>query len=237
MKTKIWKLLIWIAVILPASLLSARTADANTLVVDGAGIFSTDEVSQIQDSCDDILNRYDTSVYIITTKNFKEKEKDSSYMDSIAEDKNAPQNLIVLFINLKKETPVCNIYAYGKAKNMLTDKRCKKMLRHITRKVSKQNYLPAVNTFCSEALIYMGRKPMLDSAPFSSLLHLTLCVLFACFILYSILHKLPDKTPENAKTYLDPQSSSISGQSDLFTHLTEERVPKSKHSSEMSSNA
>ena len=203
MMKKIFKLLAIAGLfLLPLSV--SQKADADTIITDNAALLSSEEINQLEDTCDAVLNRYQTSVYIITSSDIGEKNDYEYYIKAIGEGKNAPKNLIILFISTQKKEPLYKIYGYGSAEKMLTPKRCKTITRRMRHDIESGSYYEAIDSFCDDALTYMGRNPMLDSFVFSSTVQLIFCLLLTCGILYLMLRSINPKPaaskPRDSKT-------------------------------------
>lgn len=218
-------------VVLFLPLLFVHPASAKTVIADGAALFSSEEINTIEASCDSIEQRYATSVYIVTSDKIGENNNYESYMDSIGNDENAPKNLVLLFISMKENQRVYNIFGYGKAEKMLTNSRLNKILDAMYADIKGGAYYEAIDTFCDETMTYMGRNPMLDSFIFSSVVQLILCLLIACGIVIFLLRRGIGKNTTTVNTYLDNQNIKILGQIDHYTHMTMTRAKKPKSSS------
>lgn len=212
-------------------LLFVHPASAKTVIADGAALFSSEEINALEASCDSIEQRYATSVYIVTSDKIGKNDNYESYMESIGDDENAPKNLVLLFISMKENQRVYNIFGYGKAEEMLTNSRLDKILDAMYTDMKAGAYYNAIDTFCDETMIYMGRNPMLDSFIFSPVVQLILCLLIACGIVIFLLRRGIGKNTTTANTYLDNQNIKILGQIDHYTHMTMTRVKKPKSSS------
>lgn len=205
-----------------------HSASAETIIADGAGLLTTDETNQIQSSCDTILERFQTSVYIVTSSEIGKDDDYKKYMESVAQNEASPKNLILLFISTKKGKEVCQIYGYGNAKNMLDKDRCNAIRDDMNNDLSDGDYYAALDIFCDKAQEYMGKNPLLDSIIFSAIPQLIFCLILACGIVYLMIRDNSGKKPTVANPYIDSNHSMLLGKIDHFTHKTVIRAKKAK---------
>lgn len=213
-----------------------QLASADSIVSDNAGLLSADEADQIQSSCDTIQERFETSVYIVTSSEIGQKDDYEKYMESIAKSENSPKNLILVFISTKKNSHVYQVYSFGKAKEMLDQERCNAIMDDMNSDLLDGDYYSALDTFCDEAQEYMGKDPMLDSIVFSPIPQLIFCLLLTCGIVYLMIRNNTGKNKTTRNPYIDSNHSMVLGKIDHFTHTTVTRVQKPKKNNNGDSN-
>lgn len=194
-------------------------------------MLTTEETELIHKNCDSILERHNTSVYILTSDKIGINDNYDGYMEQVGNDSKAPENLVLLFISTKKDARVYQIYGYGTAKTQLTHKRCNKVMDHMQRNMKNGNYYEALNIFCNEVDTYMGRNPKLDSLFFQSLPQLIFSLLISFLIILPSVRKTAGKNTVAARNYIDESHSQLLGRIDHFRYMNVHRVKKADTSS------
>lgn len=220
------KHLLLFSILLLACLSIGQYAGAKTVISDNAHLLTTEEAELIRERCDTILDRYDTSVYIVTSDSIGKHDSYESYMEQIGNAEDAPENMVLLFISTKEKGHVYQIYGYGIAETQLNEKRCNKVMDHMQRDLTQGNYYDALDTFCIEVLGYMGRNPKLDFFLFQSIPQLILCLLLSLLIIFLMLRSTKGKNTTTVRTYLDAENSKLLGRMDHFRHMSVTRVKK-----------
>lgn len=214
------------SIILLACLSIEQYAGAKTVISDNAHLLTTEEAEWIRERCDTILDRYDTSVYIVTSDNIGKHDSYENYMEQIGNAEDAPENMVLLFISTKEKGHVYQIYGYGIAKTQMNGKRCNKVMDHMKRNLTNGNYYDALDTFCSEVLAYMGRNPKLDSLWFQSIPQLIFCLLLSLLIIFLMVYGTKTKNITTVRTYIDAEHSKLLGRIDHFRHMSVTRIKK-----------
>lgn len=212
-------------------LFTGNFAYAKTVISDSAHMLTTEEIELIHKNCDSILERHNTSVYILTSDKIGINDNYDGYMEQVGNDSKAPENLVLLFISTKKDARVYQIYGYGTAKTQLTHKRCNKVMDHMQRNMKNGNYYEALNIFCNEVDTYMGRNPKLDSLFFQSLPQLIFSLLISFLIILPSVRKTAGKNTVAARNYIDESHSQLLGRIDHFRYMNVHRVKKADTSS------
>ena len=116
-------------------LFAGNTAVAQNILSDSADLFSQQETANIQRKCDLISERYDTSVFIITTDKFQSPKDCKSYLKIQGEKTEAENNVIILLLNTKKKHIFCEVASFGKIHETITAKRCQTISSKITKQI------------------------------------------------------------------------------------------------------
>lgn len=210
------------------------TASAETIIQDDAGILSPDKEPELQNLCDNIYKEYNTSVYIWTDNNISGSDNFGSLMEQfVASQSN--KDVIILMIGMYPGDRIYEIQGYGNAQNMLTDKRCSKILDYMYNDMADGNYYDAVKTFCQKSYKYMGKPPKLDNIIFSPVFQLVICLVAGIVTVSVIAYNSGGRTTTNSNTYLDMNNSRVIGSFDRYTHTTVTRTPKPKNNTNSSS--
>jgi len=201
-------------------------ACAKTIISDNAHILTAEEVEQVHSSCDSILEHHNTSVYILTSDSIGANDNYEEYMEQVGNDSKSPKNLVLLFISTKKKGRVYQIYGYGTAETRLNHDRCNKVMDRMQRNMKNGNYYEALNTFCNEVDIYLGRDPKLDSFLFRSIPQLIFSLAISLFIILPMVRRTAGKNTTTARTYIDANHSRLLGRIDHFRYMNVHRVKK-----------
>lgn len=200
-----------------ALLISCTAVSAKTMISDSAGYLSREEAAQIENTCDDILQQYDTSVFIITTEKLGKSDDYKKYVKEQAKKVDSNANLVVLFISTKKKDSVCHVSCYGKIADSLTEKRMEKMAKAVERRVENENYYQAMRIFCNDIVKSLTIKPSLDGFIFQSIPQLIFSLLLGCGVVGYLLY--PGKKKHiSLYTYLDKNHSRNMGRLEHFSH-------------------
>lgn len=209
---------------------SAATASAQTMVSDSAGYLSTEEAYQIEDTCDKILQQYNTSVFIITTDKLGKSDDYTKYLDEQAEKVNGTENLVILFISTKEKDGICKVTCHGKIREQLTENRIEKMTAAVQSSVDSGKHYQAIDRFCDDVNQSLAIKPSLDGLIFQSVPQLLFSLLVGCGVIYYLLRPAKKKVSDYS-TYLDSSHPSDLGHLDHFSHK-EVNILKTKKKSE-----
>lgn len=203
------------------------TADAETVLKDDAGIISGSKEEDLQNLCDKIFKEYSTSVYIWTSPYISGSMDFGHEMEQFV---SAQQDtdVIILMIGMYPGDRIYEIQGYGVAKDMLTDRRCGKILDCMHSYMTDGQYYAAVEKFCNMAYTYMGRPPKLDSMLFSPIVQFILCLLAGIVSVALAAHNSGMRITVNSYTYLNKNNSRVIGRFDRYTHTTVTRTPKPK---------
>lgn len=207
-------------------LISCSTASAKTMISDSAGYLTREESAQIENTCDSILQQYDTSVFIITTEKLGKSDNYKKYVEGQAKKVDSKENLVILFISTKKKDSVCHVSCYGRITASLTEKRMERMAGAVERRVEKEKYYQAMNIFCNDIIKGLTIKPSLDGLIFQSIPQVIFSLFLGCGVVFYLLY--PGKKKQAALyTYLDKNHSKDLGHLDHFSHR-EVNILKSK---------
>ncbi len=201
-------------------------ACAKTVISDNAHMLTAEEVEQIRSGCDSILEHHNTSVYILTSDSIGANDNYEGYMEQVGNDTKSPKNLVLLFISTKKSGRIYQIYGYGTAETQLNHGRCNKVMDRMQKNMKDGNYYDALNTFCNEVDIYLGRDPKLDSFLFQSIPQLIFSLAISLFIILPMVRKTAGKNTTTAQTYIDANHSQLLGRIDHFRYMNVHRVKK-----------
>ena len=203
---------------------------ARTTISDGAQLLTTEETENLTTACDAITDRYDTSVYIITSKKLGKNDDYTSYIQKIGKNKSAPKNLVILFVGTKKDAAVYNVTCYGKAKIYLTDSRCRKLESNLKQRIAGGDYFDALYDFCNDISNALGHSPRSDAFPLRSLPQLLFSMLAAATILYLMLRRNSSFKDAALHTCLNKERSHLLGHLDHFLDATVSKKAKNSSS-------
>lgn len=208
-------------------LFAGNTAVAQNILSDSADLFSQQETANIQRKCDLISERYDTSVFIITTDKFQSPKDCKSYLKIQGEKTEAENNVIILLLNTKKKHIFCEVASFGKIHETITAKRCQTISSKITKQIENENYYDGVNSFCQQIMEKSETNPTLDLFLFQSFPQLILCLFLvsAGFCLFFYRKK---QTKQNYTKYLDTTYSQPDSILDHFSHIEEKPQEEQK---------
>lgn len=209
-------------------------ADAKTLIKDDAEIISSSEEDKLNSLCNRIFKEYNTSVYIWTDSNISGSMDFGYEMEQFVSAQHE-NDVIILMIGMHPNDRIYEIQGYGTAKDMLTDKRCNKILDSMHSNMVNEDYYAAIEKFCNMAYTYMGKSPKLDSLLFSSIVQFILCFLIGIISVALAAHNSGMNVTTNSRTYLDKNNSRVIGRFDRYTHTTVKRTAKPKAQSNSSS--
>lgn len=165
----------------------SQQADAKgkkTVIADGAGLLSTDDIAALTDTCDDIASRYNTTIYIISTNTIGEEDDYSDYLNTIITNKKSPENLILLFISMKTEDGFCAVRANGATQKQITKERCNNLAKALERQLRRDDAYTAIE-HCTNTLVeYFQTKPFTDFILFHPILQLLFCLAVAGISLF-----------------------------------------------------
>lgn len=210
-------------------------AFAATLIADSANMLTTEEAEELKTYCNTILKQYNTSVYIVTSNTIGQQDDFEGYMEQIGNAKDAPQNMVLLFVSTKPNGHVYQIFGYGRAENYLTTRRCDKVMDHMQKDLSNKEYFSALQTFCEEVQRYLGRDPKFDSLFFQPIPQLIFALFLSALIIFVMVRNTAGRNTTTVNTYIDQEHSMLLGRMDHFTHMTVSRVKKSNNSNGRSS--
>lgn len=203
------------------------TAGAETLIQDDAGIISDSEEAALHNLCDVILKEYKTSVYIWTDPSISGSVDFGYAMEQFVAAKQET-DVIILMIGMYPNDRIYEIHGYGIAQDMITDKRCEKILDYMHSDMVDGEYYSAIEKFCNKSYKYMGTPPRLDSMIFSPLAQLVLCLFVGIVPIAVIAYNSGGSMTAGSRTYLDKNNSGVVGRFDRYTHTTVKRTPKPK---------
>lgn len=201
---------------------------AKTTISDGAQLLTTEETENLTTACDAIIDRYDTSVYIITSKKLGKNDDYTSYIQKIGKSKSAPKDLVILFVSTKKNAAIYHVTCYGKAKKYLTDSRCSKFEANLKQRAGGGDYFDAFYDFCNDVSNALEHSPKSDAFPLRSLPQLLFSGCAAAIILYLMLRREGTFKHVTLQTYLDKTDSHLLGHLDHFLDITVSRKELSK---------
>lgn len=207
------------------SLLTYNIADAETIIQDDADIISGNEETSLQSLCDKIFKEYNTSVYIWTDNDISGSDDFGSIMEQFVASYNN-KDVIILMAGMHPGDRIYEIQGYGTAQEMLTNKRCSKILDYMYDDMADGNYYDAIKTFCDKSYKYMGKPPKLDNIIFSPVFQLVICLVAGIVPITIIAYNSGGHTTTNSNTYLDTNNSRVIGSFDRYTHTTVTRTPK-----------
>lgn len=207
-----------------------RSAEAATVITDGAGMLTAKEAEQIRSQCESILTQYDTSIYIVTSNKIGSQDDFEGYMEKIGNAADAPEDMILLFISTKENGHVYQIFGYGRAETFMNHNRCNKVMDRMQGDLKEKEYYSALGTFCKEVRSYMGRDPKFDNIIFQAFPQLIFSLLLSSIIIFCMVRNTSGRNTTTVKTYIDQENSRLLGRMDHFTHMTVSRVKKSNNS-------
>lgn len=213
-------------ILLFSCLFAGQYASAKTVISDNAHMLTAEETELIQSSCNSILERHNTSIYILTSDSIGKNDDYEEYMEQIGNDSKSPENLVLLFISTKEKERIYQIYGYGTAETQLNHERCNKVMDHMQRNLKKGNYYEALNIFCNEVDTYLGRNPKLDSFLFQSIPQLIFSLVISLLIILPMIRKTAGKNTTTVRTYIDEKHSRLLGRIDHFRYMNVHRVKK-----------
>lgn len=219
-----------IVLILLFTLSFGRYASAATVITDLANLLTAEETEQIRTYCDSILQRYETSVYIVTSDKIGSQNDFEGYMEQIGNADDAPEDMVLLFVSTKKNGHVYQIFGYGKAETYMTYDRCNKVMDRMQNDLKNKEYFSALETFCMQVLFYLDRHPRFDSFIFQAVPQLIFSLILSIVIVLLMAGNIAGKSTVSARNYIDNGHSRLLGHIDHFTHMTVHRVKKSSSS-------
>lgn len=223
---KHYKCLTFFGVLLFSILFFCQNASADTVITDSANMLTANEIQEIQNYCDTILKVYDTSVYIVTSEKIGAKDDYKSYMEQIGNNDNSPENMVLLFISTKEDTPFCHILGYGKASHYMAPDRCNTIIGHMQGNLTDKEYFSALKTFCQEVQRYMNKSPKFDNVFFHPVPQLICSLFLGMLIIFLISKNTAGKATADKSLNLNCQSSQLLGRIDHFSHISVSRVKK-----------
>lgn len=186
------------AVVACMLLTNAHVASAKTMISDSAGLLSTEEASQIETSCDLILQQHDTSVFVITTDKLGKSDDYQNYLENQLEKASSEENLVILFISIKDGDGVCQIVCHGKIQDFLTEDRIDHMRNAVEGKVESGKYYQAIDDFCDNVTQGLVISPSLDGFIFQSLPQLIFSLILGCGTVFYFLRSAKRKAVSGA---------------------------------------
>lgn len=204
-----------------------RTADAETVIQDDAGIISGNDENSLRSLCDKIYKKYKTSVYIWTDNGISGSDDFDHLMEQFVSARQET-DVIILMVGMYPGDRIYEVQGYGTAQEMINNKRCSKILDYMYDDMAGGNYYNAIKTFCQKSYTYMGRPPLLDNPLFSPLIQLVICLATGIIVIVIIVYNSGGRTTTDSYTYLDQNNSRIIGHFDRYTHTTVTRTPKPK---------
>lgn len=208
-----------------------QTACAKSVVSDTAKILTGEESEELLEYCNTIDRLYDTSIYIVTSDTIGMNDDFTGYMERIGSAEDAPENLVLLFVSVKENGHVYQIFGYGKAEHFMDNSRCNKVMDLMQNDLSNAEYFNALKTFCEEVQRYMGKDPRFDSFLYHPLFHLAAALLLSIIIIFCMVRNSTGRNTTTVSTYIDKNHSRLLGRIDHFTHMTVKRVKISDSSS------
>lgn len=202
-----------------------KTADAETIIQDDADIISSSEEKKLHSLCDKILKEYNTSVYIWTDSETSGSSNFGYAMEQFVE-KYPENNVIILLVGMQPGDRIYEVQGYGKAQEMINDKRCGKILDDMYNDMADGDYYSAMQVFCKKSYTYMGSHPKFDSIIFSPLFQFVICLFAGIIPVAVIAYNSGGRTSTDSHTYLDINNSRVIGSFDRYTHTTVKRTPK-----------
>ena len=202
-----------------------KTADAETIIQDDADIISSGDEKKLHSLCDKILKEYNTSVYIWTDRETSGSSNFGYAMEQFV-GKYPESDVIILLVGMHPDDRIYEVQGYGKAQEMINNKRCGEILDDMYNDMADGNYYSAMQVFCKKSYKYMGRHPKFDSIIFSPLFQLVICLIAGIIPVALISYNSGGRTVTNSHTYLDINNSRVIGSFDRYTHTTVKRTPK-----------
>lgn len=206
-------------------LFAKQNAGAETVISDTAQHLSTEDVYDVQNDCDTILERYNTSVYVILSKGNMTTDKYDTYIDKLTKNPDTPKDLILLYIAGKKGNVFVNISAFGTAQTQFTAKRQERIISKITNDVKNENYMSALNYFTDKTADYLDTKPVLDGFLYQSPVQLLLCIIFSSLLSYWLLFIRNKGNTPTLSTYLVENRSNSQNEEPILHSTSENRRP------------
>lgn len=227
-----WGLFLCISIVAYVLLGNVCVASAKTMISDSAGLLSREEASKIESDCELILQKHDTSVFVITTDKLGKSDDYQKYLKNQLEKESSEDNLVILFISIKKKDGVCEIMRNGKITEFLTEKRIENMKDAVESRVESGKYYQAIDNFCDDVSQGLAITPSLDGFIFQSLPQLIFSLLLGCGSVYYLLYSRKRESA-TLNTYLDKEYSKDLGHLDHFSHkevniLKEKKTSKDK---------
>lgn len=201
-----------------------QTACAKSVIADNAKILTGAESEELLEYCNTIDRLYDTSIYIITSDTIGMQDDFTGYMERIGSADDSPENLVLLFVSVKKDGHVYQIFGYGKAEYFINSNRCNKIMDLMQNDLSKQDYFYALKTFCEKVQRYLGKDPRFDSLIYHPVVHLIIALILSSIIILCMVWNSAGKNTTTVSTYIDNNHSHLLGHIDHFTHMTVKRV-------------
>lgn len=202
-----------------------KTADAETIIQDDAEIISSGEEEKLHSLCNKILKEYNTSVYIWTDSETSGSSNFGYAMEQFVATY-PEKDVIILLVGMHPGDRIYEVQGYGKAQEMINNKRCGKILDAMYNDMADGNYYSAIQTFCKKSYTYMGRHPKLDNIIFSPVFQSVICLIAGIIPVAVIAYNSGGRTTTNSHTYLDINNSRVIGSFDRYTHTTVTRTPK-----------
>lgn len=220
-----------LGLLLLLTLTFGKQASAKTVISDSASMLTSGETETLRKYCDNILEQYDTSIYIVTSDTIGMNDNFEGYMEQIGNAADAPEDMVLLFVSIKEGGRVYQIFGYGKAETYLTHERCNKIMDHMQKDLSNKEYLSALTTFCEETQRYLGCHPRFDSFIFLALPQFGISLLLSILVIFLMLHSSTGRNSTTVNNYIDNSHSRLLGHIDHFTHMSVSRVKRSSNSS------
>lgn len=206
--------------------LFSHTASAQTVISDTDNNLSTEETNTIQSACDTILDRYDTSVYLLLTKGQMNQKKYNAYVAKLKKDAKTPKNLILLYVAKEKKESFVQVSALGSIQEKLTQKRCEKMASQVKKRLKKGDSYSALSYFTDQCRSYLEVKPTLDGFFYQSVPQAVLCILFAAAFVYYMLYIKNKGVSPTLATYMIDNASHMTKVKETLRSTSQKRKPK-----------
>ena len=220
-----------------ASVVFAGALDEDSSIADAyqisdeAGIISDGTESEIMTEMKNVYDKYGVSAFIVTTTEVGMSDAYDNVIQRYASRITASDK-VVLFIGYKENDHVYQIDSYGDfASEYLSNDRLSWIQDDMQSDMTSGSFGSACMTYARELMTYCGRRPILDSLFFNSLLQLGLCAVIALVTVIIMLQGMGGQITVSGRDYLDKKNSKVIGSFDRFTHRTVEEIHHSDSSS------
>ncbi len=191
---------------------------------DAAGLFSEQEAEQLIDACQDVYQKHDTHITIITMPTLNGASSEQ-YLEDVYDEIFASLDYsgTVLFLaNMDSTNREMVIQGYGKSEDQVNDSDIQSILNDIRPDMANGNYYLAMRDFIAA----VGREA---APPFymRSWFSLLVALAIAGIVVFCMAYQSGGKVTVNESTYMDANNSRLLARHDRYlrTQTTRRRKP------------
>ena len=209
---------------------SAETKKATGRLIDGAAVLSDIQNRKISSRLDDISEKYDYDVFIITATSTTYSISD--YVDLfVAENCKDNTNAVVLLVCFNHGEREWQVSSYGDAKNAIDSTDREYVLDSIQSAIGDDDYLAAFNAFIDDCEYYIDG--YVNGFPFEFGTNVVISLLIGFIIAFVSVSIMKGKLKtvrfqQNATDYIKQGSMNVTVARDFYLYSTVTRIAKPK---------